>query len=180
MDCFHGQRKGLPLQRLTKSVILFFLVVLNIRAYAPMPETPISESCHIVPVEISIDALALELRQQGLAHWRVVLSQAVLESGWDLNSNVFRNSNNFVGMRVPAARPSTRIGEYNGYSSYDSWQDCVADVKLWQEQNWDGGTCEAYVAKLSRIWAEAPDYGANLHNLVGRFEKQFPAIDDAL
>ena len=114
---------------------------------------------------------AKELIRNDIDHWKVVLAQGIVEAGWKFDSNVFRNSNNFIGMRIPGNRPSTRIGEYNGYSKYATWQDCVKDVKYWQEQNWKGGTQAEYIDMMQRIWAESPDYKEFLYMVIAKIEK---------
>lgn len=148
---------------------------LSISAHAPTSKPEELKTPEPAAVEISIESLANELQRQGLVHWRVVLAQAVVETGWEFNSSVFKNANNFIGMRVPNSRPSTRAGVYKGYSAYATWQDCVADVKLWQGHCWKGGTRDEYIEKLGRTWAEAPNYEAHLHKLVVQFEEQFPS-----
>jgi hypothetical protein len=51
-----------------------------------------------------------------------------------------------------------RVGAFKGYSVYATWKDCVRDIKLWQEKNWDGGTEEEYIALMHKIWSESPQY----------------------
>lgn len=149
------------------------LWAITIRAQAPASEAEFDEADPVVA--ISVDNLALELQKQGVIYWRVVLSQAIIETGWNFNSAVFRNANNFIGMRIPGARPSMRNGAYRGYSAYAKWQDCVADIKIWQEYFWKGGTREQYVAKMNRVWAQAPDYGYHIRKLLKKFDERFPA-----
>jgi len=155
------------------TILALILWCLTLGAQAPIaPHTTSSDTQY---AEITIENLAKELQRQGIVHWRVVLAQAVVEAGWSFESNVFRNSNNFIGMRVPAARPSRRVGTYNGYSAYATWQDCVADIRLWQQHFWKGGSREDYIAKLHRVWAEDPAYGSLLQKLVVKFETMFPS-----
>jgi len=124
--------------------------------------------------KISIENLADELIRQNVAHWRVVLAQAIVESGWNFDSYLFRHSNNFIGMRIPYARESTRIATYKGYSVYASWQDCVKDIKLWQEHNWDGGSEEEYIALMHKIWSESPSYYRAVSSVIRRIDKMPP------
>lgn len=107
---------------------------------------------------ITITNLAKELIRQDVDHWKVVLAQAIVESGWDFDSYLFQKTNNFIGMRIPYARKSTRVGEFKQYSVYASWKDCVKDVKMWQEKSWDGGNEQAYIQLMQNIWAESPQY----------------------
>ncbi len=129
---------------------------------------------------ITIDNLAEELIRHDVAHWEVVLAQGIVESGWDFSSALFRKTNNFIGMRVPGARPSTRIGAWHQYSVYVSWQDCVRDIKLWQNQNWHGGTRQQYIDLLQRVWAQSPDYRWHLNRIVARLDKRFAHLQQKL
>ena len=154
------------------TIAALFLLGIGTKAQAPAAK-PIEHT--VVIADITVDNLARELQSQGISFWRVVLAQAIIETGWEFNSNVYRNTNNFIGMRVPGSRPSMRVGSYHGYSAYTSWQDCVADIRLWQDNYWNGGTRDAYIAKMNRVWAEAPDYGYHINKLVKKLDERFPA-----
>jgi flagellum-specific peptidoglycan hydrolase FlgJ len=145
------------------------LLGFGLRANAPALAKPQADTA-----TITVDNLARELQRQGIVYWRVVLAQAIVETGWEFNSALYRQTNNFIGMRIPGSRPSTRSGEHRGYSKYARWQDCVADIKIWQDHFWKGGTRDQYIAKLHRVWAQAPDYAAHLHKLVREFDERFP------
>lgn len=122
-------------------------------------------------IPLTVANLGKELLRQGIQHWEVVLAQGITESGWKFNSDVCRNANNFIGMRIPYGRASTRIGTYKGYSKYETWQDCVRDVKLWQEHNWKGGNQMAYINLMHRIWAESPAYRLFLLTISNRIDR---------
>lgn len=147
------------------------LVVLSLGLRAQAPSTVSADSSVNT---ITVHKLALELQKQGVLHWRVVLAQAIVETGWDFNSALYQRTHNFIGMRVPGSRPSTRNGEHKGYSSYATWQDCVADIKIWQDHFWKGGSRQQYLDKISRVWAQAPDYVSHLHKLIARFDQEYP------
>ena len=115
--------------------------------------------------------LAKELIRQDVQHWKVVMAQAIVESGWKFDSKMVRKANNFVGMRVPNNRPSSRIGEFSGYSKYGRWQDCVTDIKYWQQQNWEGGTDEEYLDFIASIWAESPVYKQHVQIVMRKLDR---------
>lgn len=119
---------------------------------------------------ISVENMAKELMRAGVAHWKVVLAQSITEAGWQYNSYLFRETNNFIGMRVPGSRPSMRTDHYRGYSKYARWEDCVKDVKIWQSHFWKGGTQMAYIARMHNVWAESPAYRLALISIVKRLE----------
>jgi hypothetical protein len=121
---------------------------------------------------ITVENLAKELHRQGVDQWIVVLAQGIIESGWEFDSNLFRETNNFIGMRVPGGRPSMRNGEFKGYSTYARWEDCVADIRLWQDHNWRGRSHSGYISMMQLIWAESPLYLSALYAISRRLEKQ--------
>ncbi len=121
--------------------------------------------------KMTIENLAEELIRQDVDHWRVVLAQAIVESGWNFDSYLFRHTNNFIGMRIPYARESTRVGSFKGYSVYATWKDCVKDIKLWQENNWDGGSEEEYIALMHKIWSESPRYYSAVYSVMRRVDR---------
>jgi len=121
--------------------------------------------------KMTIENLAAELIRQDVDHWRVVLAQAIVESGWNFDSYLFRHTNNFIGMRIPYARKSTRVGSYKGYSVYATWKDCVKDIKLWQESNWEGGSEEEYIALMHKIWSESPQYYSAVNSVMRRVDR---------
>ena len=61
----------------------------------------------------------------------VVIAQAYLESGY-LTSPLFVETNNPFGMRIAKQRPTSQLGEYNGYAIYSSLKDAVLDYAIWQ------------------------------------------------
>lgn len=122
-------------------------------------------------IPLTVTNLGKELLRQGVDQWEVVLAQGITESGWAFNSDVCRNANNFIGMRLAYGRSTTRIGTYRGYSQYETWQDCVRDIKLWQEHNWHGGSRTAYISLMHRIWAESPAYRLALLTISNRIDR---------
>lgn len=124
---------------------------------------------------ISVENMAKELLRAGVAHWKVVLAQSITEAGWTYNSYLFRQTNNFIGMRVPGSRPSMRTDHYRGYSKYDRWEDCVKDVKIWQDHFWRGGSQSAYISRMHNVWAESPAYRLSLISIVARLEQMIAA-----
>ena len=66
--------------------------------------------------------------------WRLVYSIAQHESA-DFTSDLFLRSNNCFGMRVPKKRKWYGNGETNGYSTYSSVWNSVADYFSWVDYN---------------------------------------------
>lgn len=120
---------------------------------------------------LTLTNLAGELIRNDIDHWQVVMAQAIVESGWNFDSPLFVRTNNFGGMRIPRNRQSMRVGEFKGYSTYKCWQDCVKDIKYWQEQNWEGGTQDEYIQMVDTYWAESPVYARELRKVINRINR---------
>lgn len=120
---------------------------------------------------ISVENMTKELLRQGVAHWIVVLAQSITEAGWQYDSYLFRHTNNFIGMRVPGNRPSMRTDRFRGYSQYARWEDCVKDVKIWQDHFWQGGSQLAYINRMHNVWAQSPLYRIVLLSIIDRLEQ---------
>ena len=77
--------------------------------------------------------------QLNMKHPKVVMAQAIVESG-HFNSKLFKENNNLFGMRVPMQRHSVAIGSKNGYAVYNNWKESVIDYAFYQK---------TYLSKLS-------------------------------
>ena len=63
----------------------------------------------------------------------IVYRQAVLETG-NFTSELFKNGNNLMGMRLARVRPSCATAiEFNYHATYAHWWDSVIDYKLLQD-----------------------------------------------
>jgi len=96
----------------------------------------------------------------------IVLAQAKLESG-HFKSKIFRENNNFFGMKVARCRPTTNKGEQNGHAYFDTWKDCLVDYAFYQAAYLhDIKTEDQYLAYLKANYAEDPNYFTKLLNLI--------------
>lgn len=93
----------------------------------------------IIP-ELTVANLYAELKRQGLKHPKIVLAQAILESGW-FRSDLTRTHNNIFGIR-------TRKGPYQ---KFDSWIDCVSGYRDLVQYKFKGRTQTEYYAFLKSI-----------------------------
>ena len=60
---------------------------------------------------------------------------AIKESG-HFKSYKWKKYNNFTGMKFAKQRKTFAIGKMDDNSAiYETWQDCVKDYKLWEDQN---------------------------------------------
>ncbi len=124
------------------------------------------------PIPPTIQNLRNEMIQQDIICIPEVLAQVRIESG-NMNSFLFRKTNNLLGMRFPFKRTTVASGIYlpandtiiygsqkelikfskqDHYAVYNSWQESVSDYKLWQEQHFK--VKEKYLEFLGNVYAE--------------------------
>lgn len=89
--------------------------------------------------ELTVASLYAALKRHGVKHPKIVLAQAILETGW-FRSQVAKTKNNLFGLRNP------RTGEYYSFNTWeDSIDGYVSMVQYKYRQN------ENYYAFLNRI-----------------------------
>lgn len=115
-----------------------------------------------------------------------VYAQIMLESG-NLHSFLVKKTNNLLGMRYPFKRTTKAIGIYlpaekrivigdqksllryhdqNHYAVYSNWQECVADYKCWQDENFK--LKDRYLTFLASVYAEDVNYGKKIRSMTGK------------
>lgn len=135
---------------------------------------------------ISILNIEKELKKQEVVCYKEVLAQIRIESG-HLSSYLLKRTNNMLGMRYPVKRATTASGIYlpesdtiimgmqpelsqyarlNNYAVYDTWEDAIADYKLWQDANFNVN--EKYLDFLGRIYAQDSLYVSKIKYLTKR------------
>lgn len=155
------------------SVFMFYLV-LSSKNFS-------KNQTHEIPVQFSgtqqasvltLESLQKELNDREVICAPEVLAQIKIESA-HLSSFLLKRTNNMLGMRYPFSRKTTACGIYipqadtiitgtqaelrkyrktNNYAVYESWQDAVADYKLWQESSFN--LTERYLDFLGDVYAE--------------------------
>lgn len=85
-----------------------------------------------LPDIITEEKLLSYIRELNIAHPKIVLTQAKLESG-NFKSSIFKSNRNIFGMRFPEKRNTTAIGVNKNHSVYSSWRKSVEDYKIWQD-----------------------------------------------
>lgn len=100
--------------------------------------------------DLTIDNLILEIQRAGLKHPKVVLAQAILETGW-FKSRVCHTHNNLFGLRQP----------WDGeYFRFDRWQDSVRAYGTKVQYKYKGGPYLKWLDELG--YAEDPQYTTKL------------------
>lgn len=96
--------------------------------------------------ELTIPNLVEEIRRNGIKYPKIVLAQAILETGW-FKSSVCRNKHNLFGLTNP------RTGEYYEFSH---WTESVRAYYTKVQYRYKGGN---YLLWLKNIgYAEDPGY----------------------
>ncbi len=106
---------------------------------------------------LTISNLLYEIRKNGILHEKVVLAQAILETGW-FTSSVCRNKNNLFGLVNP------RTGQYY---EFDHWTESVKAYYTKVQYRFKGGN---YLLWLDEIgYAEKRTYIEALIRLLNQY-----------
>lgn len=106
---------------------------------------------------LTISNLLYEIRKNGIQHEKVVLAQAILETGW-FTSSVCRNKNNLFGLTNP------RTGEYY---EFDHWTESVKAYYTKVQYRYKGGN---YLLWLDEIgYAVKTEYVLSLIKLLEQY-----------
>lgn len=115
--------------------------------------------------EFSKEKLVQLIKDLNIKHPEIAYSQFVFESG-HFNSPLFKNQNNLMGMRLATTRPTTAIGQENGYAVYKDWTSCVVDYAIYQSSFLRKASKEEYYHFLQQIYVEHPNYTDNLKTYI--------------
>lgn len=98
----------------------------------------------------------------------IIYAQVVLESSVG-KSDLYKRSNNLIGMNYPLSRETTAIGRTNnGFATYKNWQMCVLDRPLWDKIMFRDKlpTRSEYIAKLRQRYAADPKYIERINHII--------------
>lgn len=104
--------------------------------------------------QLTTESVLAEILRNNLAHPRVVLAQAVLETGW-FKSSVCRNYNNLFGLTNPRTKE---------YYRFDTWQESVRAYYTKVQYRYKSGNYLRWLREIG--YAEDPDYTAKLRVLL--------------
>lgn len=102
----------------------------------------------------------------GIKHHDIVMAQIILESN-HLKSNIFKNNNNLIGMKLAKQRPTTAIGcDKKGFAIYENWKWCLRDYLIYQKKYYKDDN-EDYYDFLERMgYDEKGGYSERLKGIV--------------
>lgn len=107
--------------------------------------------------ELTIPNLYAEIVRNGIRHPKIVLAQAILETGW-FTSPVCRNKHNLFGLTNP------RTGKY---FEFDHWTESVRAYYTKVQYKYNGGN---YLLWLKNIgYAEDPRYVRSLSRILEQY-----------
>lgn len=158
--------------------VFIFLFTFEDYSYNQKPITDAAEAMFKIHQcePLTADNLKLELKNLEVICKEEVFAQFQIESG-HMTSYLFLKTNNLCGMRYPCKRSTAAIGIFlpqsdtiikgsqselkkyckqNNYAVYASWQDCLKDYKLWQDECFK--VKEKYLTFLGTNYAEDIDY----------------------
>lgn len=107
--------------------------------------------------DLTIRNLMDEIEANGILHPKIVLAQAILETGW-FSSPVCRNKGNLFGLTNP------RTGKYYEFSD---WRDSVRAYKTKVQYKYKGGNYLLWLKKLG--YAEDPRYIYSLSDIIRQY-----------
>lgn len=107
--------------------------------------------------DVNDDTVLLLMREMEVQHPHIALAQMKLESG-NYQSALSKKNNNYFGMKHPRQRTTVSLGEKNGYANYRNWCYSILDYALWQKRYAYDLDEQAYLQKISSVYAEDEEY----------------------
>ena len=109
-----------------------------------------------------------EIKKLNLKYEDVIIAQYIIESGSG-TSNIYKQNNNFLGLKEPHSRPTTSLGTNLNHSIFADWQNCLIDYSLWQTMCSRGiNNQEEYIQLLGSIYAEDQSYMDKINKLLNK------------
>lgn len=103
------------------------------------------------------ELLKKEIESLKIQHPDIVFAQCQIESA-NFTSNIWKQNNNCVGMKLAQTRATTAIGEQFNHALYKNWRDCLIDYSIWQMAYAKNLSKEEYLQLLHEIYAENKNY----------------------
>ena len=130
--------------------------------------------------EISGVALIELIEQMNLQNQKIIVAQAIIESG-HFKSDLFKSNNNLFGMRKAYQRPTTHVPinievKFKNYAYYYSWEYSVYDYALWQTAYARNLTENEYLEVLKKTYAEDENYVKKIKSIIYGCETTYDII----
>jgi hypothetical protein len=109
-----------------------------------------------------------EIKKLNLKYEDVIIAQYKIESN-EGKSHIFKENNNFLGLKEAKLRPTTALGTNLGHAFYSDWRNCLIDYSLWQLSNTRSiNSQEEYIQLLGSIYAEDQSYMDKINKLLNK------------
>jgi len=161
---------------ITAVLVLACIIMFTVSAH----KTPEKEKTTVVDVqtkyvkvipdnEFSEDKLYKFIESMNIRFPHIVMAQAMIETG-SFTSNMFKAHNNLFGMKCPSRRPTTNLGEVNGYAKFENWKQSVIDYALFQAAYMSKIRTEAdYFSYIGRNYAHDSSYVEKVKKIANRY-----------
>lgn len=107
-----------------------------------------------------------EIKKLHLKYEDVIVAQYIIESSSG-TSNIYKQNNNFLGLKEPHSRPTTSLGTNLNHSIFADWQNCLIDYSLWQTMCARNiNNQEEYIQLLGSIYAEDQSYMDKINKIL--------------
>lgn len=107
-----------------------------------------------------------EIKKLNLKYEDVIVAQYKIESN-EGKSHIFKQNNNFLGLKEAKLRPTTALGTNLGHAYYSDWESCLIDYSLWQLSNsQDINSQEEYIQLIGAIYAEDKSYINKINKII--------------
>lgn len=120
--------------------------------------------------ELTKESLWKELLEQNVQYPEIVFAQAMLESG-NLKSTLCVKYNNLFGMKMPKKRLTlAKSTTASGFASFKTWEDAVADYKLYQEaiNISKYNTAQSYLSHLNKRYSTTVSYSSKVKAIIAK------------
>lgn len=109
-----------------------------------------------------------EIKKLNLKYEDVIIAQYIIESN-EGKSHIFKENNNFLGLKEAKLRPTTALGTNLGHAFYSDWKNCLIDYSLWQLSNTKGiNSQEEYIQLLGSMYAEDQSYMDKINKILNK------------
>lgn len=109
------------------------LTIITILIFAVVKIGSTNYKANIIKDTITESKLLSLIKELNIAHPKIVITQAKLESA-NFKSKLFKHNNNLFGMKYPKIRKTTAIGVNRNHAVYLNWRESVIDYKIWQDK----------------------------------------------
>jgi uncharacterized FlgJ-related protein len=133
-------------------------------------DSPINTNNKINTDEFSKENLMAYIKELNIPFPRIVMAQAILESG-HFKSKLYKNNNNLFGFIRAKKRKTTSIGSKNGYAYYNSWKESVLDYYLYSEAYLSNiKSEEEYLRYLNKHYSQSKNYSVTLKKVMKKIK----------